>query len=556
MIQLDAAFYPVKNTPMNGLMMHYPLTLDRILSRAQKNFPEQEIVSRLADGSLHRYTYGEFYTRTLKLMQALRRMGVKPGDRVATFAWNSYRHMELYFAVPALGAVLHTLNIRLFPEQLVYIVNHAEDQFIFCDKSLMKPLADLAAQFKTVKQFIVIDDRSPEVGIKLKDMTDYEALIQNESAVENFLQFDENTAAGMCYTSGTTGEPKGVLYSHRSIFLHAMGISMSDTLAVSGRDTILPVVPMFHVMSWGIPFAACLTGAKMVYPGSQLIGKPIAELIEHEKVTLAAGVPTIWNVLLQHLKKDKADISSLRAMVVGGSAAPPALIAAYEKEHGVQILHAWGMTETSPLGSVAQLKPYMQNWGADVLLKQRAKQGKVVPLVEARIVDDAGKELAWDGKASGELQVRGPWIASSYYNMESKDAGAAFTADGWFGTGDVARIDEHGFIEITDRKKDLIKTRGEWLSSVEMENTAMAFQGVAEAAVVGRPDDVRGEAAVLFLTPLPDKKDTFDMKALHAYLSEKFAHWQVPKLVDMHIIDAIPKTSVGKFDKKVLRARL
>ncbi|MBS0617028.1 MAG: long-chain fatty acid--CoA ligase [Spirochaetes bacterium] len=541
---------------MNGLMMHYPLTLDRILARAQKNFPEQEIVSRLADGSLHRYTYGEFYTRTLKLMQALRRMGVRPGDRVATFAWNSYRHMELYFAVPALGAVLHTLNIRLFPEQLVYIVNHAEDQFIFCDKSLMKPLADLAAQFKTVKQFIVIDDRSPEVGIKLKGMTDYEALIQNESAVENFLQFDENTAASMCYTSGTTGEPKGVLYSHRSIFLHAMGISMSDTLAVSGRDTILPVVPMFHVMSWGIPFAACLTGAKMVYPGSQLIGKPIAELIEHEKVTLAAGVPTIWNVLLQHLKKDKADISSLRAMVVGGSAAPPALIAAYEKEHGVQILHAWGMTETSPLGSVAQLKPYMQNWGADALLKQRAKQGKVVPLVEARIVDDAGKELAWDGKASGELQVRGPWIASSYYNMESQDAGAAFTADGWFGTGDVARIDEHGFIEITDRKKDLIKTRGEWLSSVEMENTAMAFQGVAEAAVVGRPDDVRGEAAVLFLTPLPDKKDTFDMKALHAYLSEKFAHWQVPKLVDMHIIDAIPKTSVGKFDKKVLRARL
>jgi len=536
--------------------MHYPLTLDRILVRAQRNFPEQEIVSRLADGSLHRYTYGEFYTRTLKLMQALRRLGVKPGDRVATFAWNSYRHMELYFAVPALGAVLHTLNIRLFPEQLVYIVNHAEDQFIFCDKSLMKPLADLAAQFKTVKQFIVMDDHSPEANLKLKCMTDYEALIENESAVEKFSQFDENTAAGMCYTSGTTGEPKGVLYSHRSIFLHAMGISMSDTLAVSGRDTILPVVPMFHVMSWGIPFAACLTGAKMVYPGSQLIGKPIAELIEQEKVTLAAGVPTIWNVLLQHLKKDKADISSLRAMVVGGSAAPPAMIAAYEKEHGVQILHAWGMTETSPLGSVANLKPYMHKWGADALLKQRAKQGQVVPLVEARIVDDAGKELAWDGKASGELQVRGPWIASSYYNIESKDAAIAFTADGWFGTGDVARIDEHGFIEITDRKKDLIKTRGEWLSSVEMENTAMAFQGVAEAAVVGRPDDVRGEAAVLFVTPLPDKKDTFDLKALHAFLGEKFAHWQVPKLIDIHIIDTIPKTSVGKFDKKVLRGRL
>ena len=541
---------------MNGLMMNYPLTIDRILVRAKQNFPEQEIVSRLADGSLHRYTYGEFYTRTLKLMQALKQLGVKPGDRVATFAWNSYRHMELYFAVPALGAVLHTLNIRLFPEQLVYIVNHAEDEFIFCDKSLMKPLADLEPQFKTVKKFIVMDDKAPDNDLKLKGMTDYEALIANESAVEDFPSFDENTAAGMCYTSGTTGEPKGVLYSHRSIFLHAMGISMIDSLAVSGRDVILPVVPMFHVMSWGIPFAACMTGAKMIYPGNQLIGKPIADLIESEKVTLAAGVPTIWNVLLQHLRKDKADISSIRAMIVGGSAAPPAMIEAYQKEHGVKILHAWGMTETSPLGTVGNLKSKMDSWSADEQLKQRAKQGTFVPLVEARIVDDAGNPLPWDGKQSGELQVRGPWIASSYYKPESKEGNAAFTADGWFGTGDVSRIDEHGFMEITDRKKDLIKTRGEWLSSVEMENAAMAFPGIAEAAVVGRPDEVRGEAAVLFIVPLPEKKDNLDLKALHAFLGEKFAHWQVPKTSDIRIIDVIPKTSVGKFDKKVLRTRL
>ncbi|MBN8220537.1 MAG: long-chain fatty acid--CoA ligase [Spirochaetes bacterium] len=541
---------------MNGLMMHYPLTIDRILARAERNFPEQEIVSRLADGSIHRYTYGEFYTRTLKLMQALRKLGVKPGDRVATFAWNSYRHMELYFAVPALGAVLHTLNIRLFPEQLVYIVNHAEDALIFCDKSLMKPLADLEPQFKTVKQFIVMDDLSPDQGLKLKGITDYESLIAAENAVAEFPAFDENTAAGMCYTSGTTGEPKGVLYSHRSVFLHAMGISMIDSLAVSARDVILPVVPMIHVMSWGIPFAACLTGAKPVYPGNQLIGKPIADLIEQEKVTLAAGVPTIWNVLLQHLKKEKTDISSIRAMVVGGSAAPPAMIEAYQKEHGVQILHAWGMTETSPLGTVANLKRHMSSWSAEDQLKQRSKQGAFVPLVEARIVDDAGNPLAWDGKNSGELQVKGPWIAASYYKPENKEANAAFTADGWFGTGDVARVDEHGFMEITDRKKDLIKTRGEWLSSVEMENAAMAFPDVLEAAVVGRPDDVRGEAAVLFLTPKPEKKDTLDLKALHAFLSEKFAHWQVPKLTDMYVIEAIPKTSVGKFDKKVLRKRL
>ncbi len=546
----------VYSSLMNGLMMNYPLTIDRILARAKRNFPEQEIVSRLADGNIHRYTYGEFYTRTLKLMQALRKLGVKPGDRVATFAWNSYRHMELYFAVPALGAVLHTLNIRLFPEQLVYIVNHAEDGLIFCDKSLMKPLADLEPQFKTVKQFVVMDDLAPDQNLKLKGMTDYESLIAAESAVEDFPQFDENTAAGMCYTSGTTGEPKGVLYSHRSIFLHAMGISMIDSLAVSGRDVILPVVPMFHVMSWGIPFAACMVGAKMIYPGNQLIGKPIAELIEQEKVTLAAGVPTIWNVLLQHLRKDKADISSLRAMVVGGSAAPPALIEAYQKEHGVQILHAWGMTETSPLGTVANLKLAMQKWPAADQLKQRTKQGAFVPLVEARIVDDTGKELAWDGKNSGELQVKGPWIAASYYKPENKDANAAFTADGWFGTGDVARVDEHGFMEITDRKKDLIKTRGEWLSSVEMENAAMAFPGVAEAAVVGRPDDVRGEAAVLFVTPVAEKKAEFDLKALHAFLGEKFAHWQVPKMADIRIIDTIPKTSVGKFDKKVLRKQV
>jgi fatty-acyl-CoA synthase len=541
---------------MNGLMMTYPLTIDRILARAKRNFPEQEIVSRLADGSIHRYTYGEFYKRTLRLMQALRKLGVKPGDRVATFAWNSYRHMELYFAVPALGAVLHTLNIRLFPEQLVYIVNHAEDEFIFCDKSLMKPLADLESQFKTVKQFIVMDDLSPDQGLKLKGMADYESLIAAESAVEDFPQFDENSAAGMCYTSGTTGEPKGVLYSHRSIFLHTLGISMMDSLAVSAHDVILPVVPMFHVMSWGIPFAACLTGAKPVYPGNQLIGKPIAELIEQEKVTLAAGVPTIWNVLLQHLRKDKADISSIRAMVVGGSAAPPALIEAYQKEHGVQILHAWGMTETSPLGTVANLKRHMSAWQPEKQMKQRTKQGSFVPLVEARLVDDAGKELEWDGKLSGELQVKGPWIASSYYKPENKEANSAFTADGWFGTGDVARIDEHGFMEITDRKKDLIKTRGEWLSSVEMENTAMAHPDVLEAAVVGRHDEVRGEAAVLFVTPKPEKKDTIDLKSLHTFLGEKFANWQVPKFADIRVIDAIPKTSVGKFDKKVLRKRL
>ncbi|MCE9598117.1 MAG: long-chain fatty acid--CoA ligase [Spirochaetia bacterium] len=515
---------------MNGLMMNYELTIDRILMRAEKMFPEQEIVSRLADGSIHRYTYGDFFKRTLRLMNALRELGVKPGDRVATFAWNSYRHMEIYFAVP--------------------------DKFIFVDKSLSALVSAQKDKFKTVKNYIVMDDKHPAPLADLPNPLDYETLLAGSKETIDFPSIKEDTAAGMCYTSGTTGEPKGVLYSHRSIFLHAMGISMADSLAISGRDVILPVVPMFHVMSWGIPFACCLTGAKPVFPGSQLIGKPLAELLEQERVTLAAGVPTIWNVLLQHLQKEKHDLSSIRAMIVGGSAAPRAMIEAYEKQFGISILHAWGMTETSPLGTVSRLKGFMEDWSEDKQYKQRSKQGVAVPLVEVKIVDDEGKELPWNGTESGELFVRGPWIASSYYKSETPSGDAAFTSDGWFGTGDVATIDATGFMEITDRKKDLIKTRGEWISSVEMENMIMSFNGVLEAAVVGRPDDVRGEVPVAFITLVPEKKDSVTAKQIHDLLSDKFAHWQLPKLTDIRFVDAIPKTSVGKFDKKVLRKQL
>ena len=541
---------------MKGLMMDYNLTVDRILLRAEKMFPEQEIVSRLADGSIHRYKYGEFFSRTIKLMNALRALGVKQGDRVATFAWNSYRHMEIYFAVPALGAVLHTLNIRLFPEQLVYIVNHAKDKLIFVDKSLSGMLAAQEPHFKGVQNYVVMDDLHSEPAASLPNTLDYETILGAGKDTIEFPTIEEGTAAGMCYTSGTTGEPKGVLYSHRSIFLHAMGISMTDSLAISNRDVILPVVPMFHVMSWGIPFACCLTGAKPVYPGAQLIGKPIAELLEKERVTIAAGVPTIWNVLLQHLQKETHDLSSLKTMVVGGSAAPRSMIEAYEKKFGVSILHAWGMTETSPLGTVSRLKKHMDTWSEDEKYKVRAKQGMAVPLVEVKIVDDENKDLPWDGASSGELLVRGPWIASSYYNAETPDGNAAFTKDGWFRTGDVATIDSNGFMEITDRKKDLIKTRGEWISSVEMENIIMSYAGVLEAAVVGRPDEVRGEAPVAFVVATAEKKGTLDAKGIHDLLSEKFAHWQIPKLSDIRFIDAVPKTSVGKFDKKVLRKQV
>jgi len=541
---------------MRGLMMDYGLTLDRILIRAEKMFPEQEIVSRLANGSIHRYSYGQFFVRTLRLMNALRALGVKPGDRVATFAWNSYRHMELYFAVPALGAVLHTLNIRLFPEQLVYIVNHAKDKIIFLDKSLSGVLGALREKFPGVEKYVIMDDLHPDRAAAFPDGLDYETLLKDADEKADFQKIDESAAAGMCYTSGTTGEPKGVLYSHRSMFLHAMGISMTDSLAICGRDVVLPVVPMFHVMSWGIPYACCMTGAKPVYPGAQLIGKPIAELLSQERVTLAAGVPTIWNVLFQHLQKEKYDLSHLRAMVVGGSAAPRSMIEGYEKQFGIPILHAWGMTETSPLGTACRLKSLMDDWSEEKRFRQRAKQGLGVPLVELKIVNDADAELPWDGQHSGELLVRGPWIASSYYNSETPDSDTAFTKDGWFRTGDVATIDKFGYMEITDRKKDLIKTRGEWISSVEMENIIMSVTGVLEAAVVGRVDEVRGEAPVAFVVPVAEQKIKLEPKAIHDVLSTRFAHWQIPKLSDIRIVDSIPKTSVGKFDKKTLRKQL
>ncbi len=539
---------------MNAQMMNYPLTLDRMLVRANTVYAEQEIVSRMADESIHRYTFKDFYKRVLKLMNALRKLGVKPGDRVATFAWNNYRHMEIYFAVPAIGAVLHTLNIRLFPEQLVYIVNHAEDKLIFVDKSLIKPLAAQQEQLKTIENYVVMNDGAPAPDVALKPTLDYENLLADAESKEDFAKLDENAAAAMCYTSGTTGEPKGVVYSHRSTFLHTMTICMQDTLALSMRDSVLPVVPMFHVNAWGIPFACALTGVKPVYPGPHLIGKPVAELIQDEKVTLAAGVPSIWNALYQFLKKSDYDISSLRGLVIGGSAAPQSLIDGFLNDFNVEVIHAWGMTEMSPIGTLCAFKPQIDSWPAEKKAALRAKQGLPVPLVEARIMGDDGQEQPFNGKDIGELQVRGPWVASSYYKTESAEANAAFTEDGWFGTGDIVTIDELGYMQITDRKKDLIKTRGEWLSTVDMENSVMALEQVLEAAVIGRHDDVRGEAVVLYVVPFEGQ--SIEPKSIIDYLSDKFAKWQIPKTTDIHLVESIPKTSVGKFDKKVLRKQL
>jgi fatty-acyl-CoA synthase len=540
---------------MNGLMMDYSLTLEKILFRARDVYPTQTIVSRMANETLHRHTFLDFYQRTVRLMNALKSLGVKKDDRVATFAWNSYRHLELYFGIPCLGSILHTLNIRLFPEQLSFIVNHAEDQYIFVDHSLTKVLSPLQKEFKHVKKFILMDDGVP-ADPSLLNTISYEDLLSTSSENEDFPTLDENQAAALCYTSGTTGDPKGALYSHRSTYLHSLGICMGDSLGLGMNDSVLAVVPMFHVNCWGIPYACALTGAKPVFPGAHLIGKPIAELIQDEKITLAAGVPSIWNPLYQFLKKSPHDMSSLRGLVVGGSAAPRSMIENFEKDFGVRIIHAWGMTEMSPVGTVCNLKDSVEKGETETKYKTLAKQGMNVPLVEMKIVDENGITLPRDGKSTGELLVRGPWIIKSYYNTESEEAKSSFTEDGWFRTGDIASIDPESYLEITDRKKDLIKTRGEWLSSVEMENYLMSHESVLEATVVGRPDDVRGEAVVAFIVPKEGEPDSFSKHNLVHFLSEKFAKWQIPKESDIHVVKAIPKTSVGKFDKKVLRAKL
>src|SRR5215211_5871936 len=412
---------------MQGLMMDYPLTLTHILDRARQLFPREEIVTKTTAG-MHRYTYGEMYERVGRLANALRRLDISPDGRVATFAWNNYRHLEIYFAAPCSGRVLHTLNIRLFPDQVVYIANHAEDEVVFVDASLLPALEKLAPQFTTVRHYVVMCD-GPLPATSLPNAISYEELLAAAPPDYDWPTLDENSACAMCYTSGTTGNPKGAVYSHRSMFLHSMMVCLADTIGISGRDAVLPVVPMFHANAWGLPYAATLVGAKQVFPGPFLDGRSLAELIQNERVTIAAGVPTIWMGLLGMLEKESFDISSLRVMPVGGSAAPQSMIERYEKQFGAYIAHAWGMTEMSPIGTISHLKSHMADWPDDKKFKVRAKQGTAVPGVEARIVDIDGRALPWDGQSFGELQVRGPWVISGYYH---DDRGADSFQDGWF----------------------------------------------------------------------------------------------------------------------------
>ncbi len=531
---------------MKGLMQDGPLVLTNLFDRAEKLFSEKEIVTATATGT-ERETYGEWAERTRRLGGVLDDLGISADGRVATFAWNTARHLELYFAAPCSGRVLHTLNIRLFPEQITYIVNHAEDEVIFVDKSLLGLLWPLVDTFTTVRHIVVMDDGKGELpadsGGRL--LHDYEALLASASPVEWNIT-DENQAASMCYTSGTTGNPKGVVYSHRSTWLHTMAAMMADGLGACERDTILPVVPMFHANAWGLAHVGVASGANLVMPGPDLSPKAIVNLIESERVTIAAGVPTIWMGVLNEI--DGRDVSSLRSIPCGGSAVPKHLSEAYREKIGIPILQAWGMTETSPLASAAKVKSTMLSLSEDEQADYRATIGLPAFGIQARIADqETGEELPWDGETSGELQVAGPWVAKEYYNDSRSPE--SFTADGWLKTGDVATIDGEGFMRIVDRTKDVVKSGGEWISSVELENEIMAHPAVAEAAVIGVKHPKWSERPLACVVVKPG--ETLTREDVLAFLDGRVAKWWLPD--DVVFIDEVPKTSVGKFSKRDLR---
>ena len=533
---------------MQGQMMDYQLTLTPLLERARRLFPRKEIVTK-AGPSLERYTYEQMGERVARLANALEKLGIQRGDRVATFAWNNSRHLEIYFAVPCMGAVLHPINLRLPGDQIAYIVNHAEDQVLLLDPSLLPAIEKLAPYLKTVKHYIVMGDKVPE-GTTLSPVSAYEDLLKNTSPEYPWPNLDENEAAAMCYTSGTTGNPKGVVYSHRAIYLHSLGLSMTDSFGISERDTFMPVVPMFHVLAWCLPFATVMLGSKLVFPGPHLQPRDLAELIQAEKVTLTAGVPTLWMGLLHLLDNERYDLSSLRGMIVGGAAAPQSMIEGFKKKHGLDVMHAWGMTETTPLGTVSRLKSYQLELPEAEQFALRAKQGVGVPGIEVRAINEEGKEIAWDGKQFGELQVRGAWVISSYYK---DDRTAESFQDGWFRTGDVVTIDSEGFMQIVDRTKDLVKSGGEWISSQELENAIMSHPKVLEAAVIAMPHPKWQERPLACVVPKPDFKDSLTKDEILDHIRPLFPKMYIPD--DVVFIEAVPKTSVGKFDKKLLRAQ-
>jgi len=535
---------------MLGLMMHSQLTLTTVMAHARKFHGYAEVVSVTADVPLHRYRYREAFARAAQLAHALQALGARIGDRVGTLAWNDYRHFEVYFGAACMGLVCHTINPRLFPEQIDFIVNHAEDRWLFVDPAFIPLLRGLQERLPTVERFVILGPADAAQDCGLRDAVSYESLLEGLPGDFDWPVLDENTACSLCYTSGTTGNPKGVLYSHRALVLHTYAALMPDSMNLSCREVVMPVVPMFHVNAWSIPYGAAVVGAKLVFPGPRMgDGETLQRLIESEAVTLTAGVPTVWLALLGHLEKTGKRVPSLKRVIVGGSACPRSIMEAFEERHGVHVQHAWGMTEMSPIGTLNSPTADWDALGTEEQWALRLKVGRPVFGVDVKIVDPEGREVPWDGESFGSLKVRGPWICSAYYRLDGSEAHAE---DGWFETGDVATIDARGFVAITDRTKDVIKSGGEWISSIDLENTAMAHPGVAEAAVIGAAHPKWAERPLLCVVRKPGVEVSRD--ELLAFFDGKVAKWWIPD--DVVFVDELPHTATGKLGKKDLRDRM
>jgi acyl-CoA synthetase (AMP-forming)/AMP-acid ligase II len=532
---------------MQGLMMERPLLISALIKHAATYHRDTEVVTRTVEGAIHRYTYGDAEHRAKQLAKALLRVGIRPGDRVGTLAWNTFRHFELYYAISGIGAVCHTINPRLFDDQIIYIVNHAGDRLLFVDTTFVPLIERLASQLPKGCRVVMMTEENATAPTSCSVLPSYEELIAMEDAEFEWPEFDERTSAALCYTSGTTGKPKGALYSHRSTVLHAFGISLPDAIPLSARDTVCPVVPLFHACGWGTAYTAPMNGAKLVMPGPRLDGQSLYELFEAEGVTMSLGVPTVWLGFEAYLSATDAHCSTLRWLLCGGSAVPPSLIEAFERRD-ILLRQGWGMTEMSPLGTTAALKAKHLGIDADAQMKVKSKQGRPVFGVEMKVVDDAGQAQPHDGKSIGELLVRGPWIVSGYFE-DPESSAAAVEKDGWFHTGDVVTIDPDGYMQIMDRRKDVIKSGGEWISSIDLENAAVAHPDVAEAAVIAVPHPRWAERPLLIVTPRPNRRPERD--DLLNFLAKRFPQWMLPD--DVVVLEELPHTATGKVMKTRLR---
>jgi acyl-CoA synthetase (AMP-forming)/AMP-acid ligase II len=533
---------------MRGMMMDRPLLISQMVAYSGRYHRDAEIVSRAIEGGIHRYRYPDLEARAKRLAKALQRLDIGLGDRVATLAWNSYRHLELYFAISGMGAICHTINPRLFPDQLRYIVNHAGDKLLFVDLSFVSLIEKLAAELAPVRHYVIMTDRAHMPATSLPGVLCYEDLIDDEDDDYSWPEFDERTASSLCYTSGTTGNPKGALFSHRSTVLHAFESCRADGVAISMHDSLCPVVPMFHANAWATPYAAAMSGAKLVFPGAQLDGRSLYELFEVERVTVSFGVPTVWLALLKHLEDNGLKLSTLKRTLIGGSAVPLAMIQTFEEKYGVEVIQGWGMTEMSPVGTLSTLKPRIAALPLDERYRYKAKQGRPIYTVELKIVDAEGVAQPHDGVAMGEVLARGPWVISGYYNDEAASA-AAFDAEGWLRTGDVATICPDGYVQVVDRRKDVIKSGGEWISSIDVENAAIGHPAIAEAAVIGLPHPRWGERPLLIVALREGKPG--DKEDILRHLAARLAKWQLPD--DVVFVAEIPHTATGKILKTRLR---